>query len=113
MNLSHALLFRMRFFIFFFFCFFFFFSFLASCWDIIVITINSCHIFYSRRVVDIPDGKPKWDELEEKSDLIEDSPSELKMALMKKQQKRKREEEEDEGEDEGGEKKREWEEREE
>lgn len=67
-----------------------------------MIIIISCHIFYSRRVVDIPDGKPKWDELDEKSDLIEDSPSELKMALKKKQ-KRKREEEEEE---EGGEKKR-------
>lgn len=60
---------------------------------------NSCHIFYSRRVVDIPDGKPKWDELNDQSDLIEDSPSELKMALNKKKKKRKREE------DEGGEKK--------
>lgn len=55
---------------------------------------NSCHSFYSRRVVDIPVGKPKWDELDDKSDLIEDSPSELKLALKKKKmQKRKREEE--------------------
>lgn len=57
------------------------------------------------RVVDIPDGNPKWDELNEQSDLIEDSPSELKMALKKKKEKekekkRKREEEEDEGEEE-------------
>lgn len=58
---------------------------------------NSCHIFYSRRVVDIPDGKPKWDGLNDQSELIEDSPSELEMALKKK---RKLED------DEGGEKKR-------
>ena len=44
-------------------------------------------MFYSRRVVDIPDGKPKWTGLNEKSDLIEDSPPDLK---------RKREAEEDE-----------------
>ena len=38
-------------------------------------------------MVDIPDGKPKWTGMNEKSDLIEDSPSDLK--------KRKRDEEED------------------
>lgn len=60
------------------------------------------------RVVDIPDGKPKWDELNEQSDLIEDSLSELKMALKKKKEKEKekekekkrKREEEDEGEEE-------------
>lgn len=31
---------------------------------------NSCHIFYSQRVVDIDDGKPKWSELDESSDLM-------------------------------------------
>lgn len=35
-------------------------------------------MFYNRRVVDIPDGKPKWTGLNDKSDLIEDSPPELK-----------------------------------
>lgn len=44
-------------------------------------------MFYSRRVVDIPDGKPKWTGLNEKSELIEDSPPEAK--------KRKREHEAD------------------
>lgn len=44
-------------------------------------------MFYNRRVVDIPDGKPKWTGLNDKSDLIEDSPPELK--------KRKRAEAED------------------
>jgi hypothetical protein len=43
-------------------------------------------MFYHQRVVDIPDGKPKWNGLNDASDLIEDSPPELK--------KRKREEDE-------------------
>ncbi|KAF9876871.1 hypothetical protein CkaCkLH20_05717 [Colletotrichum karsti] len=30
------------------------------------------HIFYKQRVVDLPDGKPKWAELDEKSDLMEE-----------------------------------------
>ena len=33
-------------------------------------------MFYPRRVVDIPDGKPKWSGISGDSDLIEDSPSE-------------------------------------
>jgi len=44
----------------------------------------SCHMFYPHRVVDIPDGKPKWSGLQNQSELIEDSPKDLK---------RKREEE--------------------
>lgn len=44
-------------------------------------------MFYNRRVVDIPDGKPKWTGLNDESELIEDSPPELK--------KRKREENEE------------------
>jgi len=31
-----------------------------------------CHIFYSRRLVDIPDGKPKWDGLDKKSELLDE-----------------------------------------
>jgi len=59
-----------------------------KCFDI------SCHMFYSQRVVDIPDGKPKWTGMNDKSDLIEDSPPELK--------KRKREGEDEGGDDEDG-----------
>jgi hypothetical protein len=34
-----------------------------------------CHIFYSQRCVDIPDGKPKWDGLDaDKSLLLDDLP---------------------------------------
>ncbi|KAL3423163.1 hypothetical protein PVAG01_04910 [Phlyctema vagabunda] len=36
----------------------------------------SCHLFYSQRVVDIPDGLEKWTGMNDKSDLIEDSPPE-------------------------------------
>jgi hypothetical protein len=36
-----------------------------------------CHIFYSQRVIDIPDGLPKWDGLDKQSSLIEDSPPDL------------------------------------
>lgn len=56
-----------------------------------------CHMFYSKRLVDIPDGLPKWTGLDNKSDLIEDSPPE---AI----QKRKREKEEEEKEEKEGEK---------
>ena len=46
-------------------------------------------------VVDIPDGKPKWDGIIDQSDLIEDTdgPPELKMALKKKKKKKKKKKE--------------------
>ncbi|KAM0256573.1 hypothetical protein ACHAQJ_004860 [Trichoderma viride] len=31
-----------------------------------------CHIFYSQRVVDLPDGKPKWTGLDNKSELVDE-----------------------------------------
>jgi len=31
-------------------------------------------MFYSKRIVDIPDGTPKWSGMQDDSDLIEDSP---------------------------------------
>ncbi|KAF5692310.1 hypothetical protein FCIRC_48 [Fusarium circinatum] len=31
-----------------------------------------CHIFYTQRVVDIPDGKDKWTKLDKDSELMED-----------------------------------------
>lgn len=46
------------------------------------------HMFYGQRVVDIPDGLPKWDGLNNESSLIEDSPPEFV-----KETERKREEE--------------------
>ncbi|KAI1327809.1 Mss4-like protein [Xylariaceae sp. FL0255] len=34
-----------------------------------------CHIFYTQRVVDLRDGKPKWTGLDDKSELMEDEES--------------------------------------
>ena len=48
-------------------------------------------MFYSSRVVDVPDGKPKWTGMNGSSDLIEDSPPEL----VKKRKHEQMEEEED------------------
>lgn len=45
----------------------------------------TCHMFYTRRILDIHDGKPKWSGINKESELIEDSPEQDK--------KRKREEE--------------------
>jgi hypothetical protein len=49
---------------------------------------HRCHMFYGQRVMDIPDGLPKWTGLDKSSELIEDSPPELV-----KEHERKREEE--------------------
>ncbi|KAF6222369.1 hypothetical protein HO133_001455 [Letharia lupina] len=51
----------------------------------------SCHMFYTRRILDINDGKPKWSGISNDSELIEDSPEQDK--------KRKREEDAAEGND--------------
>jgi hypothetical protein len=34
-------------------------------------------MFYNQRVIDMPDGLPKWDGISKSSNLIEDSPAEL------------------------------------
>ncbi|KAI9664262.1 MAG: hypothetical protein M1831_002441 [Alyxoria varia] len=49
-----------------------------------------CHMFYSERAVDVPDGLPKWTGLNKSSDLIEDSPPEL---VQKYSRERERERE--------------------
>ncbi|KAL4805045.1 Mss4-like protein [Aspergillus unguis] len=33
---------------------------------------NKMHIFYGGRAIDVPDGKPKWDGLDEQSDALDD-----------------------------------------
>lgn len=38
----------------------------------------SCHMFYTRRVLDINDGKPKWSGINKESELIDDSPEQDK-----------------------------------
>jgi len=49
--------------------------------------MNRCHMFYGQRVVDIPDGLPKWTGLKDDSDLIEDSPEEEIKELERKRRK--------------------------
>jgi len=49
-------------------------------------------MFYEQRVVDIPDGLPKWSGMQNKSELIEDSPSEA----VKKRKREIEEEQTDE-----------------
>jgi len=43
-----------------------------------------CHMFYNQRVIDIPDGLPKWDGINNSSNLIEDSPAELVKEMERK-----------------------------
>ncbi|KAG8628056.1 hypothetical protein KVT40_003929 [Elsinoe batatas] len=45
------------------------------------------HMFYGQRVMDIPDGLPKWSGINEESDLIEDSPPELVREHERKREK--------------------------
>jgi hypothetical protein len=59
------------------------------------LTVNRCHMFYEKRVVDIPDGLPKWSGMQGESDLIEDSPAED----VKKRKREIEEEEKDEREE--------------
>ena len=41
-------------------------------------------MFYTQRVVDVPDGLPKWTGINGDSDLIEDSPPEQIQELERK-----------------------------
>src|SRR5690242_9130969 len=45
-----------------------------------------CHMFYGQRVMDIPDGLPKWSGLSDESELIEDSPPEKVKELERKRE---------------------------
>ncbi|PNS16537.1 hypothetical protein CAC42_271 [Sphaceloma murrayae] len=47
------------------------------------------HMFYGERVVDIPDGLPKWSGLNNESDLLEDSPPEQIKELEKKREEQR------------------------
>lgn len=51
------------------------------------------HMFYGQRVMDIPDGLPKWDGLSEDKDsnLIEDSPPELVKEVERKREEERKE----------------------
>jgi hypothetical protein len=50
-------------------------------------------MFYGQRLVDLPDGKPKWTGINGDSDLIEDSPAEAIEEHKRNMEKKKREEE--------------------
>lgn len=56
-----------------------------------------CHMFYEQRLLDIPDGLPKWAGMQKKSELIGDSPPEE----IKKRKREMEEEEEEETEEDG------------
>ena len=48
-------------------------------------------MFYNERVMDIPDGLPKWDGINETSNLIEDSPPEVIKEQERKRYKEQKE----------------------
>lgn len=50
-----------------------------------------CHMFYNQRVMDIPDGLPKWTGINNESDLIEDSPPEVVKELQRKREEEREE----------------------
>ena len=50
-----------------------------------------CHMFYGQRVIDVPDGLPKWTGLNQGSDLIEDSPPELVREVQRRQEEERKE----------------------
>lgn len=53
--------------------------------------VYSCHMFYGQRVMDVPDGLPKWDGLTQESNLIEDSPPDMVRELERKREKEREE----------------------
>lgn len=58
-------------------------------------------MFYSQRVMDIPDGLPKWSGINDDSDLIEDTPPEQVREYERKREqhvsKKVKRDKEDEG----------------
>jgi hypothetical protein len=50
-----------------------------------------CHMFYRERVIDIPDGLPKWSGMKDKSELVEDSPEEAVKEYERRKLKEKEE----------------------
>jgi len=53
-------------------------------------------MFYGQRVMDIPDGLPKWTGIDNESDLIEDSPPELVRETQRKREQERKEKKEKE-----------------
>jgi len=52
-----------------------------------------CHMFYGQRVIDIPDGLPKWTGINNESELIEDSPPEKVREVERKREEEREERE--------------------
>jgi hypothetical protein len=48
-------------------------------------------MFYGQRVMDIPDGLPKWTGIDNVSELIEDSPPELVREIERKRENERNE----------------------
>jgi hypothetical protein len=48
-------------------------------------------MFYGQRVMDIPDGLPKWTGIDKVSELIEDSPPELVREIERKRENERNE----------------------
>lgn len=48
-------------------------------------------MFYGQRVMDIPDGLPKWAGLSNESELIEDSPVDMVREFERKREKEREE----------------------
>lgn len=48
-----------------------------------------CHMFYKDRVVNVPDGLPKWSGMMDESELIEDTPENDVKEYERKQLKEK------------------------
>lgn len=57
-------------------------DFLYRC--LLTVTCCSCHMFYPRRIVDIPDGKPKWSGINNDSELVGDTPEDYKEGHKKR-----------------------------
>lgn len=55
-------------------------------------------MFYGQRVMDIPDGLPKWTGINNMSDLIEDSPPELVREMERKKEAERQKKFNEEGE---------------
>ena len=49
-------------------------------------------MFYTERLMDVPDGVPKWSGINKDSELIEDSPKEL---VQERERKRQKQQDED------------------
>lgn len=57
---------------------------------------HSCHMFYTRRILDINDGKPKWTGINNGSELMADTPEDTKKRKREDDKKKEEEKKEEE-----------------